>query len=134
LYVADASNLYSVDVKSGKNNFASAMKETKTGKPVYLFAHEEKPYVFSEGGLSAFSGTGSVAFAYKLKEPYLGSSEQIGNTYFLANDDGLFVLDLKDGKERGKYEYMKGFRYGVKQEGESLFLLGEKKVMKHNLN
>lgn len=134
LYVADASSLYSVDVKTGKNNFTTAMKDSKTGKPVYLFAHEQKPYVFSEGGLSAFSGTGSMAFAYKLKEPSIANSEQIDNTYFMANDDGLFVLDLKDGKERGKYEYLKGFRYGIKQEGKSLFLLGEKKVMKHNLN
>ena len=134
LYVADASSLYSVDVKTGKNNFTSPMKETKTGKPVYLFAHEQNPYVFAEGGLSRFSNTGSLSFAYKLKEPFMANCEQIGNTYFLANDDGLFVLDMKDGKERGKYEYLKGFRYGIKQEGTSLFLLGEKKVMKHNLN
>ncbi|MEI9919769.1 MAG: PQQ-binding-like beta-propeller repeat protein [Bacteroidota bacterium] len=134
LYVADASNLYSVDVKTGKNNFTSAMKETKTGKPIYLFAHDQNPYVFSEGGLSGFSNTGTLSFAYKLKDTFIANSEQIGNSFFLSNDDGLFVLDLEDGRQRGSYKYLKGFRYGIKQEGKSLFLLGEKKVTKHNLN
>jgi hypothetical protein len=134
LYVADASNLYSVDVRTGKNNFTSAVKEAKTGKPVYLFAFENKPFVFAEGGLTSYSSTGAVSFAYKLKEPYTNSSERFENTYFMANDDGLFALDLQNGNMRGKYEYLKGYRYGIKQEGKSLFLLGEKKVMKHTIN
>jgi hypothetical protein len=133
LYVADASSLYSVDVKTGKNNFSSPMKESKTGKPVYLFAWDKKPYVFAEGGLTGFTSAGALAFAYKAKESSVNNSEQHGGNYFLANEDGLFTIDLKDGKELGKYEYMKGFRYGIKQEGQALFLLSEKKVIKHNM-
>ncbi|HMJ71130.1 MAG TPA: PQQ-binding-like beta-propeller repeat protein [Cyclobacteriaceae bacterium] len=133
LYVADASNLYSVDVKTGSNNFSSPMKGSKTGKPLYLFAWDKKPFVFAEGGLASFTSSGSLAFAYKSKDPYINDSEQYGSTYFMANDDGLYTIDLKDGTEQGKYEYMKGVRYGIKQDGKSLFLLGEKKVTKHTI-
>jgi hypothetical protein len=123
-----------VDVKTGKYNFTSPVKEAKTGKPLSLFAYDGKPCVFAEGGLSSYSATGALSFAFKLKEPYVSSSELIGDTYFMANDDGVFALDLHTGNSRGKYEYMKGFRYGIKQDGKSLFLLGEKKVIKHTIN
>ena len=109
------------------------MKGSKTGKPLYLFAWDKKPFVFAEGGLASFTSSGSLAFAYKSKDPYINDSEQYGSTYFMANDDGLYTIDLKDGTEQGKYEYMKGVRYGIKQDGKSLFLLGEKKVTKHTI-
>jgi hypothetical protein len=134
LYVADASSLFSVDVKTGKNTFTSAVKEAKTGKPLYLFAYDDKPVVFAEGGLTSYSKTGVLAYAFKLKDPSLNNSEQFNDTYFMANEDAVFVVDLQNGTSRGKYEYMKGFKYGIKQDGKSLFLLGEKKVLKHTIN
>ena len=63
----------------------------------------------------------------------MDGSELCDNIYFLKNGDGLFAINLENGTETGKYEYMKGMKYGFKEEGKSLFLLGEKKVLKHTL-
>jgi len=133
LYVADASSIYSVNVKTGAYNFQTSTKDTKTGKPFFIFDYMDKLFMFSDNGLTAYSSAGALGFAYKLKDVNMDDSELFDDVYYLRNDDGLFGVNLNSGKEIGKYELMKGMKYGFKEEGKSLFLLGEKKVIKHTL-
>ncbi len=133
LYVADASSVYSVNVKTGANNFMTETKGTKTGKPFFIFDYNDKINLFCDNGMSSYSSTGALNYAYKLKDVDMDGSELFDNIYFLKNGDGLFAINLENGTETGKYEYMKGMKYGFKEEGKSLFLLGEKKVLKHTL-
>lgn len=134
LYVADKTHLYSVNLQTGANNFEVETKPAKVGEPCFVFSNQNDICLFTENGIIAYTPDGKFKYAYKIKDLNIDGSVQYGNTYYLKNEDGLFAVDLNTGKETGKYEYMKDFKYGFKENGKSLFLLGEKKVLKYSLS
>jgi hypothetical protein len=132
LYVADADNLYSVDLKSGNYLLTNSLKDLKIGKPIYLFDANNSVNVVAEDGIVSYNNSGKTNFSLKMKNVSLDKSVLYSNTYFLANDDGITALDFDSGKSLGNYQYVKGLKYGIKENGATLFLVGDK-VSKYSI-
>jgi outer membrane protein assembly factor BamB len=132
LFVADKSNLYSINTTTGDKAFEIKLKETKAGKAQYIFNSNGRIMVLGEDGLTAYDLKGAMQYSFAAKDASMNSSGEYGSTlYYLGTDDEIIAMDLISGKEIGRYEYKKGYIYGIKDSGNSFMLYKDNKVTKY---
>ncbi len=128
LFVADEANLYHIDLKSGAPLYTLAVAKLKMGKPNFIETTNNKLLVFAENGLIATDASGAVQYSVVAKVLDANASEQYDNIYFLKSDANINAIDINTGKSIGTYKYAKGFRYGIKENGKTFMMTGEKVI------
>jgi hypothetical protein len=132
LFVADETSLYSINTATGDKAFEIKLKEAKAGKAQYIFNSNGRIMVLGEDGLSAFNSKGAMQYAFAAKDASMNSSDEYGSSlYYLGTDDEMIAIDLVSGKEIGRYNYKKGYIYGIKNSGNSFMLYKDNKVTKY---
>lgn len=134
LYVADESQLYSINTTNGNKAFEIKLKDTKTGKPQYIFNSGEQIMILGENGLCAFNKKGSQQYAITAKDASMNDSDLFGESlYYLGTDDEMIAVDLINGKEIGRFQFKKGYTYGIKNVGRTFIIYKDNKVTNYNV-
>ncbi len=132
LFVADETNLYGINLQTGNKAFEVKLKDSKAGKAQYIFASNNHVMVLGEDGLTSYDAKGGVQYAFAAKEASMNTSEEYGNElYYLGTEDEMIVMNLVTGKEIGRYEFKKGYIYGIKNSGNTFMLYKDNKVTKY---
>jgi len=135
VYVADASMLNAFDPKTGANAWQVETKPAKTGGSQFLLKDGGNIVSLGEKGIASFAASnGKMNYGNKTDDVSVSNSGFYDKNYFLATDDGIAGMNLSNGTVKGMYEYTKGFKYKIIDSGESLFQLGEKKVVRYSVN
>ncbi|MCW3094316.1 MAG: hypothetical protein JWP81_5385 [Ferruginibacter sp.] len=132
LFAADETSLYSINLSTGEKLFTVKLKEAKAGKAQYLFTSGKHIMVLGESGLSAYNSKGVVQYSVAAKDVEMNESNEYGDDlYYIATEDEMIAIDLSTGKEIGRYEFKKGYVYGIKNNGSVFMLYKNEKVTKH---
>ena len=85
-------------------------------------------------GLASIGGPdGKIGWTYKVKGA-LGTSEFIGDNYFIHSAKAIIGLNLDNGMEKGRYKFVKGAKWGTTDDGEYFFVMGKKGVSRYKVN
>jgi len=134
LLAADETSLYSIDPASGDKGFTVKLKDAKAGKAQYIFSSGKHILVLGEDGLAAYNSKGAIQYSLAAKDVEMNSSNEYGDDlYYIATEDEMIAVDLPSGKEIGRYEFKKGYIYGIKNEGSIFMLYKDEKVTRHQV-
>jgi outer membrane protein assembly factor BamB len=129
LIVADENSVYSINTATGEKAFDVKLKESKVGKAQYLFNSNDKIMVLGEDGLAAFNNKGIMQYTFKAKDALMDFSDTYGeHLYYLGTEDEVIAMNLETGKEIGRFNYKKGYKYGIKDSGNMFIQYKDNKV------
>ncbi|HEY9362991.1 MAG TPA: PQQ-binding-like beta-propeller repeat protein [Chitinophagaceae bacterium] len=135
LFVADESNLFSINTATGEKAFEVKLKDAKTGKAQYIFNSNGRIMILGEDGLTAFNSKGNMEYSFTAKNASMNSSDEYGdNLYYVGTDDEIIAFDITTGKEIGRFEFKKGYIYGIKNSGKTFMLYKDNKVTSYQVN
>ncbi len=134
LFVADETNLYAINITTGDKLFNTKLKDAKAGKAQYIFNSNNRIMVLGEDGLAAYNASGAIQYSLAAKDVYMNNSGEYGaSLYYIATEDEMIAVDLPSGKEIGRYEFKKGYIYGIKNEGNTFMLYKDDKATKYKV-
>ena len=134
LYVADESSLYGINTTTGDKDFEIKLKDAKAGKAQYIFNSNSQIMVLGEDGLAAFDLKGKNKYSLTAKDALMNSSDQYGETlYYIGTEDEVIAVNLVSGKEIGRFEYKKGYTYGIKNLGNTFVVYKDNKVTTYDI-
>ena len=135
LIVADENSVYSMNTATGERAFDVKLKESKVGKAQYLFNSNDKIMVLGEDGLAAFNSKGIMQYTFKAKDALMDLSDTYGeHLYYLGTEDEVIAMNLETGKEIGRFNYKKGYKYGIKDSGKMFIQYKDNKVTRYAVN
>ena len=135
LIVADENSVYSMNTATGEKAFEVKLKESKVGKALYLFTFKERIMILGEEGLAAFNNKGVMQYNFKAKDALMDFSDTYGDhLYYLGTEDEVIAMNLETGKEIGRFNYKKGYKYGIKDSGNMFIQYKDNKVTRYAVN
>ena len=88
--------------------------------------------VLGEDGLAAFNTKGIMQYTFKAKDALMDYSDTYGEyLYYLGTEDEVIAMNLETGKEIGRFNYKKGYKYGIKDSGSMFIQYKDNKVTRY---
>src|SRR5690606_23045219 len=108
--------------------------DAKAGKAQYIFNSNGSIMVLGEDGLAAFDLQGKNKYSLTAKDALMNFSDEYGETlYYIGTEDEMIAVNLVSGKEIGRFEYKKGYTYGIKNLGNTFVVYKDNKVTTYDI-